>query len=439
MQLTMLYFLNALVLLAGFLWGLQRRRIYSIFWLALLTLHFVSLLNFDNLLNKFSNSSLIYGQILMIIANSLFFLIVICLDLIILQKRRVGGKNYAEKEKQKGLNRYLIVIIVLLIVSFLIRLRGGTSILLSNWVQIRETEGLLDSLSTMLVFISTPALWILIKKRNYLLAILITLFLLFHVQISGSRAIFLVLGCAIIIDIIISSTSVLKKSFLLLILGIVLFVSHTFLRLTRGLGVMGFLTALSSGFQNTSFKNIDISGGESQIYLYYYNVIEKDYDKYPYKTGVTLRRLALLYLPREIFPEIKPVDITYYLWTDFLDENPDLKQLFKNIKVPGCVHPTIWGDAYVNVGAGGILLYPVLFGFAIVLIEYFITNLSSFSLSAISPIIGIGYMAIGRGNVVIGCGYIGYMVPMIILLLLSMRIPLFAQQQKPTIAPQEIY
>jgi hypothetical protein len=85
----------------------------------------------------------------------------------------------------------------------------------------------------------------------------------------------------------------------------------------------------------------------------------------------------------------------------------------------------LWGDAYMNAGMLGMFLYPLLFGFIVIWIEYFLKTLSSLGFYAIAPIVGGGYMMIGRGNVVIGCGYIGYIIPIILLIMYILRIHIF--------------
>jgi len=79
----------------------------------------------------------------------------------------------------------------------------------------------------------------------------------------------------------------------------------------------------------------------------------------------------------------------------------------------------------MNAGLLGIFLYPLLFGFIAISVEFFLKNLSSLGFDAIAPIVGVGYMMIGRGNVVIGSGYIGYIIPMVLLIMFMLRINVF--------------
>jgi hypothetical protein len=159
-------------------------------------------------------------------------------------------------------------------------------------------------------------------------------------------------------------------------------------------------------------------------------MLENDIDEYPYKSAVTLKRIGLLYLPTKIIPNIKPEDVTYQLWKDWVNADKLLSKLFQYIEIPGSLHPTLWGDAYMNAGLLGIFLYPLLFGFIAISIECFLKNLSSLGFDAIAPIVGVGYMMIGRGNVVIGSGYIGYIIPMVLLRMFMLRISVFHHRVK---------
>jgi hypothetical protein len=424
-NLGILYLLNSVVISAGFIHGLVKRRIYGIFWLSLLAFHLASLLDFPQLVQNHSLHTLVYGQILMLLANFVFFLMVTSLDYLVIEQRGNVRRKKFERDQEKDAIKYIYFVMFLVVVSFLIRLREGASILYLSWEELRESSGILDSFANMLGFISAPVLWMIMKKRKYLLMGIFGLLFFLQIQISGSRALLLVFGCSILIDLMFSSYSYMKRIGILASFGILIFLSHTFLRLIRGLSLAGLIIALNTGMQNISIGSIDFSGGESKIYSYYYYMLESDADEYPYRSAVTLKRLGLLYLPTTLFPNIKPVDMTYQLWKDWVNEDRVLSGLFQYIEIPGSIHPTIWGDAYMNAGRTGIVLYPLFFGFGIILIEYFLTGLSTLGFHAIAPIVGVGYMMIGRGNVVIGSGYIGYIIPMILLMMFLLRINVF--------------
>ena len=420
-----LYLLNSIVLISGVISGLIKKRVYSIIWLSLLAFHAASLIDLMYLLENHSTSTLIYGQLLMLEANTIFFLIIVFLDYFFLQQNLNLNNNIPYKHEEKDRKKYIYFVIILFIVSFAIRFREGLSVLYISWEEFRETSGMVDSFANMLGFISAPVLWMVMKKRNYFLTFIFVLLILLQIQLSGSRALLLVLGCSILLTLIYSSYSYVKKISIMAFFGFFMFLVHTMLRITRGMGVIGLILALNTGFQSVSIESMDISGGESKIYSYYYYILENDSDEYPYKSAVTLKRLGLLYLPTNIFPNIKPADITYQLWKDWVNEDVYLSRIFQYVEVPGSLHPLLWGDAYMNAGPLGIILYPLLFGFILILIELFLINISMFGFDVIAPIVAVGYMMIGRGNVVIGIGYIGYIIPIILLIMYILRIKVF--------------
>ena len=178
----------------------------------------------------------------------------------------------------------------------MLRFRGGTDVISSDWESSRETFGFLDSYANFLGFIFFPGIWLAIRQKKFFLTILFSLLGLAFFQISGSRAMVLTLICVIYIDLLLLPISSLKKIALLLVLSMGAFGLHTFTRLVRGLGLVGFITVVaSSGLVDhlSAYNEIDLSGGEGEIYEYYYYVINRNYDEYPYRSNITFTRLAL--------------------------------------------------------------------------------------------------------------------------------------------------
>jgi len=447
----LLYFLNALVLGTGFLLSFGRRRVYSLLWAALAGLHLLAIFNLSAVVSRYNPATLMYGQALMAFANVLFLIMTVGLDTILLRRMTRHATVPGDlRNKRRSLNRYFLLAGLILAAALLIRLRAGTSVIFSDWESARTSFGSLDALSNVLGFIFFPSIWLAIRTRKYLLAMFFALLGLAFFQISGSRAMLLTLVCAVYIDLLVSSAPMIKKIFLLALLGIGGLGLHTFARLVRGLGLAAFLGVVASGnLLNylSSYGQIDFSGGEGEIYQYYYYVIDRDYDKYPYKSGVTLVRLALLYVPRSIAPGLKPSDITYQIWLDalwdgFFDSTPYVEALREaaNSDQPGSLHPTLWGDAYANAGLLGVILYPMLFSLVAMLIEYFVIRLSLLGRFAITPVIGVGYLMVARGSVVNGSGFIGYIVPMIVIMFLLVKLPLFTvhDQLRPAYATSSL-
>lgn len=438
----LLYALNTLLLVTGLLFSLKRQRIYSLLWATLATLQIISIFSLESFLVDFGLDTLIYGQTLMVPANLLFLIVTAGLDIILLRNRRLNSGRTEATERIS--NRYFFIALIIVIFSIMLRFRHGVAIALSDWESARASLGLVDSLGTLLGFIYFSSIWVAFREKRFLLFIPMSLLGFIFFQIIGSRAMLLTLLCAMYIDLLHSSMPYLKKLFLLVVLGAAGFSLHTFTRLVRGLGLAAFLALVTSGglLAHLTIYDIDPSGGESEIYGYYYYLIDKDYEYYPYKSGVTLIRLVMLYIPGSKFPDIKPRDITTQLWIDALrdgrfnyyfgfysERHLEIMRDMLHADQPGSIHPTLWGDAYANLGLLGIFFYPILFGFIVILIEYYITRLSLIGLFVVGPIIGLGYLMIGRGSVIAGFGFMGYIIPIAIIIFLLAKIPMHNLQR----------
>ena len=340
-------------------------------------------------------------------------------------------------------NRYYLVVAFSLGLSFVLVLRNGTEVFYSNWEQSRESGNVLDVMANLLGFIFVPCLWLLFKERKLLVGSMLSILNLFFLQMSGARSILMSLCCVAYFDLLLSKVSVLKKLLLMGLLCVVAFGFHSLFRLVRGMGLALLLsTTFSGGLPEylSSYEDVDYSGGESEIYKYYYYVIDKNYDRPPYRSHTTLIRLALLYVPTRLASEFKPEDITYQLWDDALRDGylpvtylPELKARAGRGQL-GSVHPTLWGDAYASSGLLGIFVYPLLFCFAVIIIERVIIHVSSFCWLTLVPAIGVGYLLVARGNVVIGVGFIGCFAPFLFIISIGARMSLFAQLTKEPIS-----
>jgi hypothetical protein len=191
------------------------------------------------------------------------------------------------------------------------------------------------------------------------------------------------------------------------------------------MGLGGFVDALVTGDLVTYFveqESIDLSGGEANIYEWYNYVLKADYQTYPYRAGVTMIRLATIYTPRAIFP-YRPIDLTSYLDADILingglDNYPNVEVLKKALEVGagGSTHPNLWGDAYLNFGGVGFVIYPVVMSLLLIFMEYFLQRLSPLAYLTVVPVVGVGLFDVARGTVVAGFSHIAYTVPLVFVL-----------------------
>jgi len=435
LTIIILYAINTTILCAGYYRSFVRKRVYSILWGALAGYQVLSFFQLNSYLSLFSSSAVAKGQFLMLLSNSLLFAGCFALEPVFL-RIQVSRTDLASDLPR---NRYYLVVAFSLGFAFVLVLRNGTQVFYSNWEQSRESGNVLDVMANFLGFIFVPCLWLLFKEQKLFVGSMLSILILVFFQISGARSILMSLSCVAYFDLLLSKVSVLKKVLLMGLLCVVVFGFHSFFRLVRGMGLAVFLsTTFSGGLPEylAIYEDVDYSGGESEIYKYYYYVIEKNYDRPPYRSHTTLVRLALLYVPTFLASGFKPEDLTYQLWYDALRDGylpvtylPELKARAARGQF-GSIHPTLWGDAYASSGLLGIFVYPLLFCFAVIIIECVIVHVSSFCWFTLVPAIGVGYLYVARGNVVIGVGDVGYLAPLLFIISRGTRMSLFTQLSK---------
>jgi hypothetical protein len=424
----------------AFLVGFQGKRIYSVLPGALFLFHMVSLAQFKSLVAEFSFSTLFLGQSLMLVANSLLLATCVVFDSFLLRDSvRFASVRSWLIVPHYSKRHYLVIMAVVSFVIIALQFRGGTVRISIGWEDARESANMVDSVAVLLSFIVFPSVWVAFRSKSYMLALLLGLLCFGIFQVIGSRAVLLTLIAAAYAELLLTDLTLRKKLSIIVLLGVLGFGLHTLSRLTRGLGLVGIIGIIMTG-QLTEyvsvFENIDLSGGESNIYRYYNYVIDRSYDHYPYQAWVTFKRFFLLYLPTGWAPDIKPADITYTLYADafadgIFDESAYYSRLRSLLEAgqTGSIHPTLWGDAYANGGLVGILIYPVWLGFILVLIERYIRKLSPVGIFMIVPLIIVGYLMIARGNIVIGFGYPGYIIPITLVLAYVTRLSLFEKKK----------
>jgi hypothetical protein len=437
----LVYATNAIVLLWAFLLGLKGKRIYSVLPGGLFLFHMASLAQFKLLITDFSFSTLLFGQSLMLVANILLLGTCVVFDNILLRDcvRFANMRNWLIPSRYSK-RHYLIIMFVVIFVIIALQLRSGIGRISIGWEEARESTNMVDSWAILLSFIVFPCLWVAFRSKFYMLALLLGLLCFSIFQIIGSRAILLTFFAAAYSELLLTDFRLRKKITIMALLALLAFGLHTLSRLTRGLGLVGIIGVIMSG-QLTNIANaigaIDFSGGESNVYLYYNYVIEKSYDHYPYHAWITAKRLLFLYLPTGWFPDIKPPDITYTFYIDaFSDGIFDASTYYNKLAAlidagqTGSIHPDLWGDAYANGGIAGILIYPICLGFILVLIERWLRKLSPVGVFMIVPLTIVGYLMIARGNIVIGFGYLGYIIPMALVLAYITRLPFLTKNKR---------
>jgi hypothetical protein len=441
----LVYLPNAVVLIVASILALQRKRIYGVLWGALLIFHMLSIAQSKSLLAEFGSGTLLLGQALMLLSNSLLFATCFLFESYLLTSDvRFRGVRSWLTSPDPTKNRYLTMIVIVSIAVIGMQVRDGIERLTIGWEDARESASMLDSVAIFLSFIVFPSVWVAIRSKLYFPALLLGLIYLGIFQIIGSRAILLTLLAAAYAELLLSKVSLRRKMVIIVLLGIVGTGMHTASRLTRGHGLFGMIDIVTSGDATVvidMLTDFDLSGGEANIYRYYNYVIDTSYDEYPYRAWVTVKRLILLYCPTSWAPDIKPMDITYRLYSDaFADGIFNESAFFERLRITiegeqaGSIHPTLWGDMYANGGLAGVVIYPVCLGFILVLIERYIRKLSPAGIFLIVPLTIVGYIMVARGNVVIGFGYLGYTIPMVIVLASISRLRLFNKKSRRSLA-----
>jgi hypothetical protein len=419
--------INNCLALTAFLFGLHKKRLYSILWAGLLLFQLTSYLNFTSNISEFGFDKVYYGQMLFLLGNiTLFFSCIIADGFLIPKNERFSNIKIWLDTSSLSKKKYIIFVICTLGLIILLILRNGFGRINIGWEEARDSTNVIDVFLTILCFIIFPSIWVLFRSKRYFLLLIISMILLSIFQVIGSRAVLLTVITAIYVEILINKKSLSIKIWTLIKLGLLGFLIHTISRFTRGLGLQGLIDLIQNigmlGFFE-SITQMNFSGGESDIIRYYNFVIQLGYDYWSIHEWPTLKRLALLYIPSSIIPDIKPMDITYHIWSDALreglfNEDPYYNQLLAVAAEGqlGSLHPTLWGDAYINGGVLAIIIYSILLSTLLVLIDKFLLKLSPAGIFMLMPVTAVGYLMIARGNIVIGIGYLGYIIPIAIIL-----------------------
>jgi hypothetical protein len=416
-----LYLVNLFVIILGLIRSYRGRKVYICIWLSIAVFHIGSLVNIQKVVYQFEASLVNTGQVYMIIANSIFLVSLIFFEF--------GKKKYSLPSKKtnfhidiniKDLNtdRFAAILFCLCVLNILWRFKDGGDVLNQNWQDQRDSAGLIESIAVYIGMILFSSILIFIKQNKVPIVCLLLSVGLIYFQLIGSRAMLVCMGLSIIIDILLFEKNIKKQMRNLIFTGVSLLGLHTFTRFTRNLGLAFIFGDASLDWEAIAEDGIDFTGGESGIYDYFYALIDINSQFYPYNSLITPIRLALIYFPGSWLKSIKPDDITYQIWIDIVNSKHvwTVTGSVNTQEIPGTLQPTVWGDAYANLGILGIFLYPVFLALFVLSMEKFLKSTTKFGMLIIAPIVGNSYLMIARGNVVIGFGYIAYAIPLIFLI-----------------------
>lgn len=416
-----LYLLNLFVITLGILKSYQKRKVYICIWLSLATFHIGSLINIQSVIYQFDISLINVGQIYMIVANSILFISIVFLELEYGKRKLFLKKvSYSIDIEIKNLNtnKFAVILLILCIMNMAWRFKNGSEVLNQNWQDQRDSAGLIESIAIYVGMVLFSSVLIFIKQHKIFIASIVLSVGLVYFQLIGSRAMLVCMGLSVIINILLFEENPIKKMKNLTFAGVFLLGLHTLTRFTRNLGLAFIFGSASLDWETIVEDGVDFTGGESGIYDYFYALLDINTQSYPYNSLVTPIRLALIYFPGSWIKTIKPDDITYQIWIDIVNSKyiGTVTGSVNTQETPGTLQPTIWGDAYANLGILGFFLYPIFLALFMFSVEKFLKTTTKFGMLITAPIVGNSYLMIARGNVVIGFGYMAYTIPLIFLI-----------------------
>jgi hypothetical protein len=218
---SVVYVANAVVLLLGFFVSVQKKRLYSVVWGALLVFQLTSLNATGSLFAEFAYDTLLRGQILMLFANCLLLSSLATFDGMFLRSiSNFGGVQTWLTKSDLSKRRYLTLMVLLSVVIMALLLRDGLGRLSIGWEDARASSGLIDSVAVLLSFIVFPSVWVAFRAKHYFLLLLLGLLCLSIFQIIGSRAALLTLLAASYAEMLLTGQPLRRKLGVLLALGV---------------------------------------------------------------------------------------------------------------------------------------------------------------------------------------------------------------------------
>lgn len=184
--------------------------------------------------------------------------------------------------------------------------------------------------SYFLIFSCLLYIVFILKTRNYLIAILIPVFIYFLLNSKWS----------------------IKKLMIASLLSIVVFSLYSAARNIRHMGTVDDIR--SSSFELT------IDTGEFEVINTLYYFVEKEDFKLDYN-NITLVRVLTIPIPSILLPFNKPEELSNVLWNKKTGITG----------VSGSLHPTVIGDSILNMSIYGPALYGFFYSFIFFLLELF--------------------------------------------------------------------
>lgn len=295
-----------------------------------------------------------------------------------------------------------LIIVVLYVVS-----QSGLNIEENSWTRREENYfslyGPILSYCGFLIF----GLWTNLK--GFALKIILVPVLILIFLSTAARVIFMVIFGALWLYAI-RRLSRPKIVVLGGIAGVGFIALHVITRVLRSVNLITLLSGDWAAVGDALAESEDLTGGDGSIGEGFVLAMQGYQDQTIASVPMaTIIRLLLLPLPASVVP-FKPDDITYRLWrygieSGYFDQDQYFHSLVESYSLGqnGSLHPILWGDALLNVGWLGCILWPPLLVALLLGLERLIMSHSDRFMGRMAAAVAApGLIYIVRGNVFIG-------------------------------------
>jgi len=424
----MLHILGALPIGLAIAAAYRQQRYYLFVFLGLAAYHVLGLLSLPSLTTEFDTQVLLRNEMITLSGAVLLFISVSAIERCF-PKQQVASENPIRSAGDQWAVYAACVATCLALISVIIA-RRGASLFEGTWEEFRQESSRLDAVATLLQYLVIPSAWVAYRAGRRLSSGILLVFGLFIFGVLGSRAALLTLPAIIAIDVLRSATHRRINRFAVVTLIAAALLLHTGGRIVRGVGIGGVYRILSGASLTSSeigdlFQGIDWTGGESEV-IRYFSVVSRDSPVPEIPPLVSVTRWITIYLPRELSGGLKPEDSSYVLWRHSANVGvfeeyqswPDMLTLLQAGET-GSVHPTLWGEAWLNGGLPAMLVFCLLLGLILVGVDRVLALLPPVVAALAAPAVVSGYLMVARGNSVIGLGYVAYLIPVALALVLA--------------------
>jgi hypothetical protein len=400
--------------------GFQKRRYYFPFVLVLLYYCVQIPLMIGNF-SFFTEGDIYTSTFYVIICNAVFTIVLLGLEY------RTPSPLPLKSGGDFSQAAVIIFITALVAVVLYVINQNGLNLDDNTWTRREENYfslyGPIISYSGFLIF----GLWTILKRNALKLVFMPVLALIFFS--TGARVIFMVIFGAFWLFAVRKLTRRQMAVFGGLA-GIGFIILHVVTRVIRSVSLATLLNGDFTAVGEALAQSEDLTGGDGSIGEGFVLAMQGVRDQTIVTAPLaTIIRLVLLPLPSTVVP-FKPDDVTYRLWrygveSGYFDQDLYFRSLIESYSLGqnGSLHPILWGDALLNMGWLGCVIWPVLFALLLLGLERLIMSRYDQFLGRMSAAVAApGLIYVVRGNVFIGIVIMLIPILFSILALLAKRI-----------------